>query len=268
MGRIYDLPFCFFTLIYLRQKDGRGFQTELFRNFFGLNYSLFKKDYNTIKADISYYVSGKITGDTFWEKKLKIGEYYAEYAQTPIKAPIKPFFTGTMNYSTKEEDAFVLAVKERICNMDVVSSKFWGVLCERQFLKETIKLISHSNVPKDSALYIETAKIDQLLKDHTDLELDNASCKDVISEFWYQAILYCLRHNDTICLTTTLKEQYQKEIKQISEEVTKTLEEESTELSGKCHEIAEKWEKHLTEILTEELNHRSYTDVSQARKLH
>lgn len=268
MGRIYDLPFCFFTLIYLRQKDGRGFQTELFRNFFGLNYSLFKKDYNTIKADISYYVSGKITGDTFWEKKLKIGEYYAEYTQTPIKAPIKPFFTGTMNYSTKEEDVFVLAVKERICNMDVVSSKFWGVLCERQFLKETIKLISHSNVPKDSALYIETAKIDQLLKDHTDLELDNASCKDVISEFWYQAILYCLRHNDTICLTTTLKEQYQKEIKQISEEVTKALEEESTELSGKCHEIAEKWEKHLTEILTEELNHRSYTDVSQARKLH
>ena len=36
MERIYDLPFCFYNLIYLRQKNGRGFQTELFRNFLGL----------------------------------------------------------------------------------------------------------------------------------------------------------------------------------------------------------------------------------------
>lgn len=268
MERIYDLPFCFYNLIYLRQKNGRGFQTELFRNFFGLNYLLLKKDYNTIKADISYYVSGKITGDIFWKKKLKIVEYYAEHAKTSTRDPIKTFCPGSVNYSTKEEDGFILAMKERIYNMYAVSAEFWGILCERRFLKETITFISHSNVPKDSTLYVETAKIDQLLKDYTDLKLDNELCKDVISEFWYQAILYCLRHNDTICLTTTLKEQYQKEIKQISEEVTKALEEESTELSGKCREIAEKWEKHLTEILTEELNHRSYTDVSQARKLH
>lgn len=267
MDRIYDLPFCFYTLIYLRQKNGRGFQMELFRNFFGLNYSLFKKDYNTIKADISYYVSSKITGEVFWEKKLKIGEYYSEYTKTLTRDPIKTFSRGTVNYSTKEEDSFVLALKERVYNMYAISSKFWGILCERWFIKETIALISHSNVPKDSVLYVETAKIDQLLKDHTDLKLDNVSCKDAISEFWYQAILFCLRHNDTIILSTTLKEQYQKEIKQISEEVTKALKEESAELSEKCHEIAEKWEKHLTEILTEELNRRSYVDVYQARKL-
>ena len=198
MERIYDLPFCFYNLIYLRQKNGRGFQTELFRNFFGLNYLLLKKDYNTIKADISYYVSGKITGDIFWKKKLKIVEYYAEYAKTSTRDPIKTFCPGSVNYSTKEEDGFILAMKERIYNMYAVSAEFWGILCERRFLKETITFISHSNVPKDSTLYVETAKIDQLLKDYTDLKLDNELCKDVISEFWYQAILYCLRHNDTI----------------------------------------------------------------------
>lgn len=237
MEQLSYLPVCFYTLINLKQKGGRGFQQEFFKNLFNLTPRNTGNEDSNYKSSISNYVSGKISSDTFWRIRMGRGEY---------------------SFSTDSE--FMLRIKNSILSLAEKQDYFWSELSAPIFLVEMVELVFQSEIDETKPLFSLAKELKETI-DHGQVAAKETQIQ--IVDFWYEIIFYCLCQNDQIELTPPSKNEIQKMLSALSEKVRNSKNGTVSLLLKESKDIAQKWYNHIETVLSKELKERGYANESE-----
>ena len=237
MEQISYLPICFYTLINLKQKGGRGFQQEFFKKLFDLTPRNTGNGESNYKSSISNYVSGKISSDTFWRIRM-----------------------GRDGYSFAKDSEFAFRIKNNLLSLTENQDCFWLELSAPIYLDELVELVFQSEIDKTKPLFSLAKELKEIINCG---QLASRENQMHIVDFWYETILYCLYQNDRIKLSAVEKNEIRQMLSALSEKVGGSREETVSHLLKESVDIAQKWYNHIETILSKELKERGYASESE-----
>ena len=237
MEQISYLPICFYTLINLKQRGGRGFQQEFFKKLFGLTPRNTGNGESNYKSSISNYVSGKISSDTFWRIRMRRD-----------------------GYSFAKDSEFASRIKNNILSLAENQDYFWLELSTPIYLDELVELVFQSEIDKTKPLFSRAKELKEIINCG---QLASRENQMHIVDFWYETILYCLYQNDRIELSAVEKNEIRQMLSALSEKVRGSREETVSHLLKESVDIAQKWYNHIETILSKELEERGYASESE-----
>lgn len=237
MEQISYLPICFYTLINLKQRGGRGFQQEFFKKLFGLTPRNTGNGESNYKSSISNYVSGKISSDTFWRIRMRRD-----------------------GYSFAKDSEFAFRIKNNILSLAENQDYFWLELSTPIYLDELVELVFQSEIDKTKPLFSLAIELKEIINCGQSASRENQMH---IVDFWYETILYCLYQNDRIKLSAVEKNEIRQMLSALSEKVRSSKEEAVSNLLKESADIAQKWYNHIETILSKELKERGYASESE-----
>lgn len=237
MEQISYLPICFYTLINLKQKGGRGFQQEFFKKLFDLTPRNTGNGESNYKSSISNYVSGKISSDTFWRIRM-----------------------GRDGYSFAKDSEFAFRIKNNLLSLTENQDCFWLELSAPIYLDELVELVFQSEIDKTKPLFSLAKELKEIINCG---QLASRENQMHIVDFWYETILYCLYQNDRIKLSAVEKNEIRQMLSALSKKVGGSREETVSHLLKESVDIAQKWYNHIETILSKELKERGYASESE-----
>ena len=237
MEQISYLPICFYTLINLKQRGGRGFQQEFFKKLFGLTPRNTGNGESNYKSSISNYVSGKISSDTFWRIRMRRD-----------------------GYSFAKDSEFAFRIKNNILSLAENQDYFWLELSTPIYLDELVELVFQSEIDKTKPLFSLAIELKEIINCGQSASRENQMH---IVDFWHETILYCLYQNDRIKLSAVEKNEIRQMLSALSEKVRSSKEEAVSHLLKESADIAQKWYNHIETVLSKELKERGYASESE-----